>query len=101
MKALEGPKTTEKEPTCRPAREERETGFFLSLSLLVLLVVAAAEDLPISRPFAPLPDMLEPITILRLQLLSRSPPPQALSKRNTNIPITILVHKFGKKKAPT
>lgn len=38
--------------TCRPAREERETGFFLSLSLLL--------DLPIIRPLAPFPDILKP-----------------------------------------
>lgn len=37
--------------TWRPAREEREMGFFLSLSLL------AAEVLPVINPFAPFPDI--------------------------------------------
>lgn len=37
--------------TWRPAREEREIGFFLSLSLL------AAEVLPVINPFAPFPDI--------------------------------------------
>lgn len=42
-----------KERTWRPAREEREMGFFLSLSLLPFRF----EDFPIIKPFAPFPDI--------------------------------------------
>jgi len=53
-KFLQNPEKFQKrnnESTWRPAREERETGAFLSLSLL------APDDFPVIKPLAPFPDI--------------------------------------------
>lgn len=59
-----GKKLKEKS-TWRPAREEREVGFFLSLSLL--LAAEAAEFLPVIKPFAPFPDIFPPTPFNRFE----------------------------------
>lgn len=58
------------EETWRPAREERVVGFFLSLSLLDNTFV-----FPVSKPFAPFPDILPPKfqRIFSANYCSRSP----------------------------
>lgn len=49
-------RTVRNSATWRPAREERETAFFLSLSLS-LAAAAAVVFPPASKPFAPFPDI--------------------------------------------
>ena len=52
--------------TWRPARDDREVGFFLSFlsSTAAAAAAAAAAPLPMSSPLAPLPDWFPPTTIV-------------------------------------